>query len=201
MSDQDQQIAAWEQERPRGFLEHAVKATSQYDAQYRSMAAEILALRQVRAEGGQVNMGPKGETARRGQIAERFGSYTAAARNARRAYESGAAEREGAEHEQYIDCAHAQSVREQILNEVFATLDFDLFVGDQRVSALLPPAPVGAAAESANLWCCESCGAYVEPDPMTPQGRGHQVRNTDGTPGYCGPVTRRAAAEETGDPA
>lgn len=37
----------WETLRPKDFLEHAVKATSQYDAQYRSMAAEILALRAV----------------------------------------------------------------------------------------------------------------------------------------------------------
>lgn len=38
-------FAEWEQERPKGFLEHATRATSQYDAQYRSMAAELLALR------------------------------------------------------------------------------------------------------------------------------------------------------------
>lgn len=36
---------------------------------------------------------------------------------------------------------------------------------------------------------CECCGAYVEPDPTTPEGRGHQVPNADGSPGFCGPVT------------
>lgn len=42
-------FAAWEKERPEAFLKHAIVATSQYDAQYRSMAAEILALRAATA--------------------------------------------------------------------------------------------------------------------------------------------------------
>ena len=37
--------AAFERERPENFLRHATVATSQYDAQYRSMASEILLLR------------------------------------------------------------------------------------------------------------------------------------------------------------
>lgn len=48
MSEHDPQFAAWEVERPDTFLKHATIATSQYDAQYRSMAAEILALRESR---------------------------------------------------------------------------------------------------------------------------------------------------------
>ncbi len=36
---------------------------------------------------------------------------------------------------------------------------------------------------------CEGCGVYVAPDPTTPDGRGHQVPNEDGSPGFCGPVT------------
>ena len=39
----------WKNERPESFLKHATVATSQYDAQYRSMAAEILALREAKA--------------------------------------------------------------------------------------------------------------------------------------------------------
>lgn len=36
---------------------------------------------------------------------------------------------------------------------------------------------------------CEGCGRFVDPDPTTPEGRGHQVPNDDGSPGYCGPIT------------
>lgn len=36
---------------------------------------------------------------------------------------------------------------------------------------------------------CEGCGKFVDPDPTTPDGRGHQVPNEDGSPGFCGPVT------------
>jgi hypothetical protein len=46
-----EKLAAWEKLRPKGFLEHATVATSQYDEQYRSMAAEILALRTLAATG------------------------------------------------------------------------------------------------------------------------------------------------------
>lgn len=46
-----EKLAEWRVLRPQGFLEHAVVATSQYDAQYRSMAAEILALRRLAATG------------------------------------------------------------------------------------------------------------------------------------------------------
>jgi len=42
------QFEVWENERPESFLKHATVATSQYDKQYRSMAAEILALREAR---------------------------------------------------------------------------------------------------------------------------------------------------------
>lgn len=38
--------ASFEQLRPEGFLQHASIATSQYDEQYRSMAREILWLRE-----------------------------------------------------------------------------------------------------------------------------------------------------------
>lgn len=41
----DPRFAEWEKLRPKAFLTHATQATSQYDAQYRSMASEILALR------------------------------------------------------------------------------------------------------------------------------------------------------------
>lgn len=44
---------------------------------------------------------------------------------------------------------------------------------------------------------CESCGRYVDPDPDTPEGRGHRVTNSDGSPGYCGPVTLPSNAQET----
>ena len=43
-----ERFEAWERIRPKHFLEHATKATSQYDDQYRDMAAEILALREFR---------------------------------------------------------------------------------------------------------------------------------------------------------
>lgn len=77
------------------------------------------------------------ETARRGQIAERFQSYISTARNARREYEKGAAARESVERESYLDYAHGESVKEQILLQAHATLDYDLF---ERFPASAPPA-------------------------------------------------------------
>lgn len=44
-----EKFADWEVERPVAFLKHATVATSQYDEQYRSMASEILAYRDVTA--------------------------------------------------------------------------------------------------------------------------------------------------------
>ncbi|HEX5032044.1 MAG TPA: hypothetical protein VFX78_11375, partial [Candidatus Eisenbacteria bacterium] len=54
-----------------------------------------------------------------------------------------------------------------------------------------PAAPQGR-------WRCEGCGEYVEPDPSTPQGRGHPVPNADGSPGFCGPISREPAAPDAG---
>lgn len=43
-------------------------------------------------------------------------------------------------------------------------------------------------------WRCAGCGLYVDPDPDTPDGRGHRKDNDDGSPGYCGPVVREEGA-------
>ena len=50
-------------------------------------------------------------------------------------------------------------------------------------------AAISASVAPAACTQCESCGRYVDPDPETPDGRGHRVTNSDGSPGYCGPVT------------
>lgn len=63
-----------------------------------------------------------------------------------------------------------------------------------------PPEPPAGSAEAVaqaaetlrGRWQCEGCGAWVDRDPLTPQGRGHQVPNPDGSPGYCGPVSLRS---------
>lgn len=35
---------------------------------------------------------------------------------------------------------------------------------------------------------CGGCGAYVEADPRTPEGRGHPVPDGKGSLGFCGPI-------------